>query len=168
MDTPKSIFREYDVRGIVGRELTPEFAEHLGRAYATVARERVGHAPTLAVGRDNRPSGASLAAAIRRGIVASGGDAIDIGMLPTPALYFAVFALGTDGGLQITGSHNPPEFNGFKMGAGGDSLQGEAIQRLHGMIAAEAYAQGPGRETTNGSILARYRQAIVERHHLAR
>ncbi len=168
MDAPKSIFREYDVRGIVGRELTAEFAEHLGRAYATVARERVGHAPTLAVGRDNRPSGAVLAAGIRRGIVASGGTAIDIGMVPTPALYFAVFALKADGGLQVTGSHNPPEFNGFKMGAGGDSLHGEAIQRLHEMIAKEGYASGPGRETTDGSILARYRQAIVERHHLER
>lgn len=168
MDTPKSIFREYDVRGIVGRDLTPELAEHLGRAYATVARERVGHAPTLVVGRDNRPSGTALAAAIRRGIVASGGAAVDIGMVPTPALYYAVFALGADGGLQVTGSHNPPEFNGFKMGAGGDSIHGEEIQRLHRMIAAEAYAEGPGRVTSDGSILARYRQAIVERHHLLR
>lgn len=168
MDTPKSIFREYDVRGIVGRELTPEFAEHLGRAYATVARERVGHVPTLVVGRDNRPSGAALAAGIRRGIVASGGIAIDIGMVPTPALYFAVVALKADGGLQVTGSHNPPEFNGFKMGAGGDSLHGEEIQRLHEMIAQEAYAEGHGRETTDGGILPRYRQAIVERHHLER
>ncbi len=147
MDTPKAIFREYDVRGIVGRELTPEFAEHLGRAYATVARERVGHAPTLVVGRDNRPSGRVLAAAIRRGIVASGGTAIDIGMVPTPALYYAVFALEADGGLQVTGSHNPPEFNGFKMGAGGDSLHGAEIQRLHDMIRREAYATGEGRES---------------------
>ena len=168
MDTPKSIFREYDVRGIVGRDLTPELAEHLGRAYATVARARVGHAPTLVVGRDNRPSGTALAAAVRRGIVASGGVAVDIGMVPTPALYYAVFALAADGGLQVTGSHNPPEFNGFKMGAGGDSLHGEAISRLHDMIAAEAYATGPGRETSDGTILAAYRQAIVERHHLQR
>ena len=168
MDTPKSIFREYDVRGIVGRDLTPAFAEHLGRAYATVARGRVGHPPVLAVGRDNRPSGTDLAAAIRRGIAASGGAAIDIGMVPTPALYYAVFALGADGGLQVTGSHNPPEFNGFKMGAGGDSIHGEEIQRLHGLIASEAYDTGAGRETNDGSILSRYRQAIVERHHLKR
>lgn len=168
MDTPKSIFREYDVRGIVGRELTPELAEHLGRAYATVARERVGHAPTLAVGRDNRPSGAALAAGIRRGIAMTGGTAIDIGMVPTPALYYAVVALGVDGGLQVTGSHNPPEFNGFKMGAGGDSLHGSEITRLHGMIAAEAYATGSGRETADSTILPRYRQAIVERHRLQR
>jgi phosphomannomutase / phosphoglucomutase len=168
MDTPKSIFREYDVRGIVGRELTPELAEHLGRAYATIARERVGHEPTLAVGRDNRPSGADLAAAIRRGIVSTGATAVDVGMLPTPALYYAVFALGVDGGLQVTGSHNPPEFNGFKMGAGGDSLHGADIQRLHTMIASEAYAIGAGRETADDTILPRYRQAIVERHRLER
>jgi phosphomannomutase len=78
MDTPKSIFREYDVRGIVGRELTPELAEHLGRAYATVARERVGHAPILAVGRDNRPSGDALAAGVRLGISSTGFTGIDV------------------------------------------------------------------------------------------
>ncbi len=168
METPKSIFREYDVRGIVGRELTPEFAEQLGKAYATVARERVGHAPTLAVGRDNRPSGDALAAGIRRGIMATGGTAIDVGMVPTPALYYAVVALGVDGGIQITGSHNPPEFNGFKMGAGGDSLHGADIQRLHQMIADEAYAVGDGHETSDDTILRRYSQAIIERHQLAR
>lgn len=168
METPNSIFREYDVRGIVGSELTPEFAEALGKAYATVARERVGHAPVLAVGRDNRPSGDALAAGIRRGITATGGTAIDIGMVPTPALYYAVVALGVDGGLQVTGSHNPPEFNGFKMGAGGDSLHGAELQRLHQMIADEAYAVGDGRERSDDSMLRRYSQAIIERHHLAR
>src|SRR5437870_4357117 len=111
MNVPKAIFRQYDVRGIVDRELTPDFARALGRAYGSMAWERVGKPPVLAVGRDNRPSGAGLARALREGIAATGATAIDVGELPTPALYFAVQQLGRDGGMQVTGSHNPPEFN---------------------------------------------------------
>ena len=125
MNVPKSIFRQYDVRGLVGTELTPELARALGRAYASLAWEKMGRAPVLAVGRDNRPSGPALADGVRRGIVDAGGTAVDVGLLPTPALYFAVAALGTDGGLQVTGSHNPPEFNGFKMVLAGDALYGD-------------------------------------------
>jgi phosphomannomutase len=169
MQAPLSIFRQYDIRGVVGREVTPEFAEGLGRAYATVAWERLGRAPRLAVGRDNRPSGAALAAGIRRGIVATGALALDVGELPTPALYFAVHALGTDGGLQVTGSHNPPEFNGFKMVLTGDSLHGEEILRLYEIISLEQWRQAPGGgESADSSILARYREAIVGHHRLER
>jgi len=169
MQAPLSIFRQYDIRGVVGREVTPEFAEGLGRAYATVAWQRLGRAPRLAVGRDNRPSGTALAAGIRRGIVASGGLAVDVGELPTPALYFAVHALGTDGGLQVTGSHNPPEFNGFKMVLTGDSLHGEEILRLYEIISLEQWRQAPGGgESADSSILARYREAIARHHRLER
>src|SRR5690242_8171239 len=122
MNVPKSIFRQYDVRGLVDKELTPAFARALGRAYATAGWDKLGRAPVLAVGRDNRPSGTALAEGVRRGITDAGGTAVDVGMVPTPALYFAVYALGTDGGLQVTGSHNPPEFNGFKMVLAGDAL----------------------------------------------
>ncbi len=101
----------------------------MGRAFATLARERVGHAPRLCVGRDNRPSGVALASAVRDGIVMAGATAIDIGELPTPALYFALHELGVDGGLQVTGSHNPPEFNGFKMVAGGAAVYGGTTSR---------------------------------------
>src|SRR5215210_3511255 len=111
MNVPKSVFRQYDVRGIVDRELTPEFARALGRAFATEAWSRLGRAPVIAVGRDNRPSGPALSGGVRRGIAEAGGTAVDVGTLPTPALYFAVAALETDGGVQVTGSHNPPEFN---------------------------------------------------------
>ena len=90
MKVPKSMFRQYDVRGIVDRELTPELARALGRAFGSVARDRLGRAPTIAVGRDNRPSGPRLSEGVRRGIVESGGTAVDVGTLPTPALYFAV------------------------------------------------------------------------------
>ncbi len=168
MNVPRSVFRQYDVRGVVGAELTPAFARALGQAYATLGWERLGRAPRLAVGRDNRPSGEALAAAVREGIASTGATAVDVGQLPTPALYFAVHALGTDGGLQVTGSHNPPEFNGFKMVLAGDSLHGEEILRLHEIISLETWHTGSGAQSADGSILGRYRQAIVEHHRLAR
>ena len=168
MNVPKNVFREYDVRGIVGEQLTPDFARALGRAYASAAWDAAGKAPTLAVGRDNRPSGDALARAVRQGIVDAGGTAIDIGMVPTPALYFSVEALGTDGGIQITGSHNPPEFNGFKMVVAGGSLHGEAILALWEMIVTERWRTGEGREGADSSVLRRYREAIVARNTLAR
>jgi phosphomannomutase / phosphoglucomutase len=168
MNVPKSIFRQYDVRGIVDRELTPELARALGRAYATVGWDRLGRAPVLAVGRDNRPSGLSLAAGVRQGIMDTGATAVDVGLLPTPALYFAVFALGTDGGLQVTGSHNPPEFNGFKMVLAGDAIHGDEILGLWDIIVTERWRSGKGKETSDGSVLRKYQDGIVSRHHLKR
>jgi phosphomannomutase/phosphoglucomutase len=168
MNVPKSIFRQYDVRGIVGTELTPELARALGRAYASVAWEKLGRAPVLAVGRDNRPSGPALAEGVRRGIADAGGTAVDVGLVPTPALYFAVSALGTDGGLQVTGSHNPPEFNGFKMVLAGDALHGDEILGLWEIIVAERWRSGAGKETSDGSVLRKYRDAIVSRNTLRR
>ena len=168
MNVPKSIFRQYDVRGLVDAELTPEFARALGRAFTTVARDRIGRAPVIAVGRDNRPSGPALSQGVRLGIADAGGTAVDVGTLPTPALYFAVSALGTDGGLQVTGSHNPPEFNGFKMVLQGDAFHGEDILGLWEIITAERWRSGAGKETTDNSVLSRYREAIVGRHKLER
>ncbi len=168
MLVPRTIFREYDVRGVVGTQLTPDLAFHLGCAFATLATEHLGRPPRLAIGRDNRPSGDALAAALRNGVVAVGGTAIDVGTLPTPALYYAVHALKADGGVQITGSHNPPEFNGFKMVLVGSSVHGEVIQDLWERIVAERYATGEGSHSSDGSILDRYREAIVARHTLAR
>jgi phosphomannomutase/phosphoglucomutase len=168
MNVPKSIFRQYDVRGLVDDQLTPEFARALGRAFATVAWDRVGRAPVIAVGRDNRPSGPALSQGVRLGIADAGGTAVDVGTLPTPALYFAVSALETDGGLQVTGSHNPPEFNGFKMVLAGEAFHGEDILGLWEVITAERWRSGPGKEATDNSVLQRYREAIVSRHTLAR
>ncbi len=170
MNVPKSIFRQYDVRGVVERELTPELARAVGRAFASVAWERLGRAPTIAVGRDNRPSGPELSRGIRQGIVDAGGTAVDVGTLPTPALYFAVSALETDGGLQVTGSHNPPEFNGFKMVLGNEAFYGDEILELWEIITAERWHSGggPGKETSDGSVLQRYREGIIRRHQLRR
>jgi len=168
MKAPRSIFRQYDVRGLVGTELTGDLARGLGRAFASVAWDRLGHAPRIVVGLDNRPSGGTLADGVRRGIAEAGGTAVDVGTLPTPALYFGVVALGADGGIQVTGSHNPPEFNGFKMVLGGDAFHGEDLLGLWEIIVAERWRSGSGRETSDASVLARYREGIIERHRLAR
>ena len=168
MNVPRTVFRQYDVRGIVGTELTPDFARALGRAMASLGWTRLGRAPVIAVGRDNRPSGPALSEGFRRGIVEAGGTAVDVGTVPTPALYFAVHALGTDGGCQVTGSHNPPEFNGFKMVLAGESLHGEEILGLWETITTERWRSGAGRETADSSVLGKYKDAIVSRHQLAR
>lgn len=168
MNVPKTIFRQYDVRGLVDRELTPDFARALGRAYGTLAWAKLGRAPRLAVGRDNRPSGAVLARAVRDGIAESGAGVVDVGELPTPALYFAIHHLGTDGGMQVTGSHNPPEFNGFKMVVAGDAIHGDEILELYDIIVRESWRSGAGKQSADGSVLPAYREAIVTRNHLAR
>jgi phosphomannomutase/phosphoglucomutase len=168
MNVPKSIFREYDVRGLVDRELTPEFARALGHAFGSVAADRLGHTPIIAVGQDNRPSSPSLAQGMRKGISDAGGTAVDIGTVPTPALYFAVSALKTDGGVQVTGSHNPPEFNGFKMVLAGEAFHGEEILQLWEIIMAERWRSGRGKETSDSSVLQRYRDGIITRHTLER
>ncbi len=164
MQVPAHVFRQYDIRGVVGEELTPVLAHAIGRAVATVARERIGRAPRLAVGRDNRPSGEVLAHAVRDGVAQSGGTAVDVGLLPTPALYLALHELPVDGGIQVTGSHNPPEFNGFKMVLAGATLHGEDIQQLRRLIETEALEAGPGGLETDASVLQRYADAVVERN----
>jgi phosphomannomutase/phosphoglucomutase len=170
VNVPRSVFREYDVRGVIGKQLTPDFARALGRAYGTLAlaRTRLDREPVLVVGRDNRPSGVALGSAVRAGIMDSGARVIDVGELPTPALYYAVGHLGADGGLQVTGSHNPQEFNGFKMVLAGDPVHGEAILDLYDMIIKEEWRTGLGRESADSSVLPAYREAIVARNRLAR
>ena len=165
MRVPATIFRQYDIRGTVGDQLTPDLARAVGGSFATLANERLGRPARIAVGRDNRPSGPALTDAVCEGIVAAGGSTVEVGMLPTPALYFATHTLGVDGGLQVTGSHNPPEFNGFKMVLGGEAIAGDDIQRLYGIIAADRIGRGPaGTRASDGSVLAAYRDAIVSRN----
>jgi phosphomannomutase/phosphoglucomutase len=166
MDIPGFAFRQYDIRGVVGEELTAPLAHAIGRAVATVARRAVGRTPRLAVGRDNRPSGVMLAGALRDGVAQAGGIAVDVGELPTPALYLALHELEVDGGVQVTGSHNPPEFNGFKMVVAGETLHGDAIQDLRRMIEADATDGNPadGGLEADESVLGRYVEAIVSRN----
>lgn len=163
MDVPAVIFREYDIRGVVDREVTPAIAHAIGRAVATMGL-RGGPRARLVVGRDNRPSGEVLARAVRDGIAQVGGVAVDVGMLPTPALYLAQHVLDVDGGVQVTGSHNPPEFNGFKLTVRGETLHGESIQELRWLIEKDAFHEGRGSIEVDQSVLARYVEAIASRN----
>ncbi len=140
-----TVLREYDVRGIVGETLTTADALALGRAYATLLQREGGR--RVCVARDGRLSSPELEGALIEGLCQSGVDVLRIGRGPTPMLYFAVHHLATDGGIQVTGSHNPPSHNGFKMMLGTRPLFGERIREL-GRIAAEgAFAEGKGRVT---------------------
>jgi phosphomannomutase/phosphoglucomutase len=155
-----TIFREYDIRGIVGDDLTVDVVRAVGRAYASRLRESTGlDVPRVTVGHDNRPSSPELARAMCAGLNESGADVILVDTVPTPTLYFADREFGTDGGIQITGSHNPPEYNGIKMVAGGGSLYGDAIQDLRLRIEADQYLDGAG-TTERREILERYVEAV--------
>ncbi|HEY2824285.1 MAG TPA: phosphomannomutase/phosphoglucomutase, partial [Gemmatimonadales bacterium] len=164
MDVPSHIFRQYDIRGVVGPDLTPEVAHAVGRALATLGRQKFKRPVKLAVGRDNRPSGLVLASAVRDGISAAGAVAVDVGELPTPALYLALHELNVDGGIQVTGSHNPPEFNGFKMTLGGEPVYGDTIQLFAKWMAEGTLDQGHGSLEADNSVLRRYGEAIVSRN----
>ena len=161
MDIAQGIFRQYDIRGIVGRDLTAEVAAMVGRAFGTHLRA-LGARGAVAVGRDNRPSGGMLRDAMVRGITSTGFDVIDIGVVPTPLLYWSLHKLPVAGGIQITGSHNPAEYNGFKLSAGTSSLHGDSIQRLYEIIRSEEFSAGDGRVRTE-SVIERYLDDMVER-----
>ena len=161
------IFRQYDIRGIVDRELTVESAEAIGRAYAAYLANHaiVG---TVAVGRDNRPSGDKLRDALVGGLTSSGVDVIDIGVVPTPLLYWSLHHLPVVGGIQITGSHNPREYNGFKLSVGRESLHGSGIQALYDLIMAGTFPAGGG-SVRHEAVIDRYVDDVVARiGHLSR
>lgn len=139
----RSIFREYDVRGLVDTDLTPDLVVKLGRAVGTYAAGQGVRAMTL--GRDCRLSSASLSAAMQEGLLSSGLDVIDIGTCATPMLYFSVRHLKMGGGVMVTGSHNPPEFNGFKICVGPDTIYGGEIQKLREIIERDDFRTGTGR-----------------------
>ncbi|UEX79923.1 phosphomannomutase/phosphoglucomutase [Spiribacter halobius] len=144
MSINPAILRTYDIRGIVGRDLTPETLQLLGRA---IGSEAAAHGQeTVVVGYDGRESSPELAEALRDGLCATGRRVIDIGRVPTPVMYFATHFLGTHAGVAVTGSHNPPEYNGLKMIVGGRTLWGEAIQALGRRIETGELIDGDGRE----------------------
>jgi phosphomannomutase / phosphoglucomutase len=154
MTVSRGIFRQYDIRGIVGRDLTAEVAHFVGRAYAGYLAEH-GISGAVAVGRDNRPSGDGLRDALVLGLTECGVDVVDVGVVPTPLLYWSLHHLGVIGGIQITGSHNPPEYNGFKLSLGTSSIHGGAIQRL--------YEIGSGGRLPSGRGSVRH-EAVIERY----
>lgn len=138
----RSIFRAYDIRGIVGSTLNEGVAELIGRALGSEIVERGQN--ELVVARDGRLSGPSLSSALVRGALAAGCNVIDLGAVPTPVLYFATIQLNTGSGVMITGSHNPPDYNGFKMVLGGVTLAEQAIQALYARIEARRFTSGNG------------------------
>ncbi|HEU4994485.1 MAG TPA: phosphomannomutase/phosphoglucomutase [Gemmatimonadaceae bacterium] len=157
---PAGIFRQYDIRGIVGRDLDANVAEAVGRAFALYASAK-GVRGAVAVGRDNRPSGGDLRDGLVAGLTKAGYDVVDVGVVPTPALYWALHNVNVVGGIQITGSHNPPEYNGFKLSLGKGSLHGEDIQELYRLTSAASPAGGG--KVRNEAVIDRYVSDIVAR-----
>jgi phosphomannomutase / phosphoglucomutase len=154
------IFRQNDIRGVVDHDLTVEAARAIGRGYAAVMRQR-GVSGEIAIGRDNRPSGAKLRDALVAGLTESGVDVVDVGVVPTPLLYWSLFNLGVAGGIQITGSHNPAEYNGFKLCLGTESLHGHDIQELYALIGSPP-AERVGRVRAE-QIVDRYVDDVASR-----
>ena len=165
MQLSSTMFKAYDIRGVVPTTLSEAVAETLGRAFGSIARtqgERM-----VAVGRDGRLSGAMLSAALVRGLMAAGIDVIDVGLVTTPMLYFAASTLCSSG-IQVTGSHNPKDYNGFKMVLAGRAIHGAEIQALREMMETERWTLTPGGSVRETDILAAYQQRITEDVKLAR
>ncbi|MDA8094977.1 MAG: phosphomannomutase/phosphoglucomutase [Betaproteobacteria bacterium] len=158
MQVPKEIFKAYDIRGVVGHTLTPAIVEAIGHALGSEARARDQR--TVVVGRDGRLSGPELSAALARGIQAAGVDVVDIGLVATPMVYFATFHLATGCGVMVTGSHNPPDYNGLKLMLSGEALSGQAIQDLRTRIEDGRLTHGQG-ELTRQDITDAYIERIA-------
>jgi len=168
MHIDASIFKAYDIRGIVGKTIDETFAEHLGRAFGSQALLEGERA--VAVGRDGRLSGPGLAAALIRGLKSTGLDVVDIGAVTTPMLYYVAATRGQHGcrsGIQVTGSHNPKDYNGFKMVMAGRAIYGEDIQKLRQRIETETYTTKRGR-SAKLDIVAEYSRRITGDCKLAR
>ena len=151
------IFREYDIRGIVGTDLTPASVTSIGKAIGTYIRR--GNGKNMILGRDVRSSSVEFCNILSKALNSTGCNVIDIGMVPTPVLYFALHHFNADGGVMITGSHNPPEFNGFKISQGFHSLYGEKVQELKGLIEVNDFEVGTG-TTKQQAVLAEYMEKI--------
>lgn len=165
MTPSREIFKAYDIRGVVDRTLTVEAVAAIGQAIGSEARER--GLSVIAIGRDGRLSGPALGTALAEGIRSSGVDVLDVGMVTTPMLYFAAHELANSSGVMVTGSHNPPEYNGLKMVLGGDTLSGEAIMALHDRLQAGRLASGQGGYRQD-DIAERYLRRVTEGVSLAR
>ncbi|MFL5594769.1 MAG: phosphomannomutase/phosphoglucomutase [Gemmatimonadaceae bacterium] len=161
MALSREIFREYDIRGVAGKDLTEEVATAVAGAYAAFLAEK-GVRGALAVGRDNRPSGEALHRALVAGLLGAGIDIVDIGIVPTPLAYWSQHNLDVVGGIQITGSHNPPEYNGFKLGLGTNSIYGADIQHIYDLAVAGKFPRGKGTKRSE-AVIDRYVNDIAKR-----
>lgn len=145
----EKIFREYDIRGIAGKDLTREISVLIGKAFGFYLKEINPQAKRVSVGRDVRLSSEELASGIIDGITSMGLDICDIGICPTPVQYFSLFHLNLDGGIMVTGSHNPPEYNGFKVSIGEKTIYGDDIQKLRNIVFEKAWS---GRDNEQGKV----------------
>jgi phosphomannomutase/phosphoglucomutase len=161
MSIAAGIFRQYDIRGVVGKDLTADAAGAIGRAFAAYLAHHGVRRP-VAVGRDNRPSGSGLRDALVGGLTSCGVDVVDVGVVPTPLLYWSLNHLDVGAGIQITGSHNPPEYNGFKICLGTDSVHGEEIQELFRLATGTAFPSGRG-SVRSEVVVDRYIDDVVQR-----
>ena len=155
----KGIFREYDVRGVAGESITEEAVEAIARAYGTAIASAGGK--TVCVGRDCRKSSPAFRDALVSGVTSAGVDVLDIGTVTTPMVYFSTFTENVDGGVMVTASHNPPQYNGLKMCVGRDSLFGEGIQSIRRLVEKGEFSSGTGK-TRRADILEKY-LAFLER-----
>ena len=165
MKLPAEIFRTYDIRGIVGSTLTADIVHQIGRALGSLGRER--NAPTFAVCRDGRLSGPELANALIDGLTAAGANAIDVGMGPTPIAYFAAYQLDCGSCVAVSGSHNPPDYNGLKMVVAGGTLYGDEIQELRARVERGDLKSGNGKRS-KADVLDAYVERIAGDVKLAR
>ena len=165
MQLSTSIFKAYDIRGIVPSTINEDVARGLGRAFGTVAMAE--GETTVAIGRDGRLSGPGLVEALMAGLQDAGVTVIDVGMVTTPMLYFAANTL-CHSGIQVTGSHNPKDYNGFKMVLGGRAIYGDEIQNLRVLMETETWKLQPGGARQSANVLEAYRARIVGDIKLAR
>ena len=166
MNLSPDIFRAYDIRGVVSDQLTPAAVEQIGRSFGTECVQR--DIPDVVVARDGRLSGPDLIAALSRGIQSTGVNVISIGMVPTPVLYYATYHLGTGTGIMVTGSHNPPEYNGLKMVLAGDALFGEGITALYTRLQEQQLTDNNTGKFEEKDILQDYLDRITGDVKLAR
>jgi phosphomannomutase/phosphoglucomutase len=153
------IFRQYDIRGVVDKDLTPKIVEILGKGIGTYLRKR--DKKEIVIGRDARLSSPEFRNALLAGLISTGCKVIDLGLIPTPLLYFSIYYQKKDGGVMITGSHNPPEYNGFKIMCGEETLYGEEIQEIYKIILNEKYVKGEGNYSVY-NIIPEYQEYLCK------
>ena len=159
------IFREYDIRGVVDKDLTDQDVVLIGKAFGTYLRGE--NRSKVCVGRDCRLSSENYQHLLIKGLLATGCDVVDVGVCPTPVFYFSIRHLKKEGGIMVTASHNPPEYNGFKLCSGYDSLFGEQIQKVRHIIEDRTFAEGSG-STETADVVAPYKKVLEDNVKLAR
>jgi phosphomannomutase/phosphoglucomutase len=154
------IFREYDIRGIAGKDIQEADVESIGKAYGTLLCQQ--NKTNISVGRDCRATSDRFSQLFIKGIVSTGCDVIDIGVCPTPVLYFSIHHLKTQGGAMVTASHNPPEYNGFKLMSGFDSIHSQGLQEIRKIIEAGEFETGEGTLEKEADMITPYSKYLQD------